>query len=122
MSHFMFYAGRAYQNKMEGEEHPAGKALKEGLFQEMSDMIFAKHSAFSYEDLPSDKFGAEFGTKYFDPSSDKNFSTQLKDYMENVLEATLPQESPNYDIIPLMDSTNPPSETNMSSYPKHTIE
>lgn len=122
MSHFMFYAGRAYQYKVAKEEYPVGKALKDGLFQEMSDMILAKHSAFSYEDLPSDKFGAEFGANYFDPNSDKDFVTQLKEYMENVLEATSPQSSPNYDNLPLIDTKNPPSETNMSSYPKHTVE
>lgn len=122
MSHFMFYAGRAYQHKMRGEEHPAGKALKEGLYQEVADLVFSEHSAFSYEDLPSDKFGAEFGTNYFDPSSSKDFGAQLKEYMENVLKATSPQEAPNFDSLPLKDSKNPPSESNMSSYPKYTSE
>ena len=122
MSHFMFYAGRAYQHKMSGEEYPVGKALKEGLCQEMTDLLFSEHSAFSYEDLPSDKFGAEFGANYFDPNSSKDFGTQLKDYMENVLKATSPQEAPNFDSLPMKDSKNPPSESNMSSYPKYTSE
>lgn len=66
MSHFMFYAGQAYQNKIDGSKNPIGDAVQSGYMQEMSDKIFAPHSANSYEDLPSDKFGAEFGAKYFD--------------------------------------------------------
>ena len=122
MSQFMFYAGRAYRYKMKGEEYPAGKALKEGLLQEMVDMGFSEHSAFSYEDLPSDKFGAEFGANYFDPNSNKDFGTQLKEYMETVLKSASPQDAPNYDKIPVKDLKNPPSESNMSSYPKYTSE
>ncbi len=120
MAHFMFYAGKAYQYKQDGEKHPKGKALKEGLFQEISDMIFAKHSAFSYEDLPSDKFGADFGANYFDSNSDKNFGEQLQDYLNNVLKATTPNKAPNYNIMPEKDSKNLPTRNNASSIPVYT--
>ena len=33
---------------------------RHGLLQELSDIVFAKHSAFSYEDLTSDKNGGNF--------------------------------------------------------------
>jgi RHS repeat-associated protein len=122
MSHFLFYAGTAYQYKQEGEKYPVGKALQDGLIQELSDMIFAKHSAFSYEDLPSDKFGAEFGANYFNPNSEKNFGEQLQDYMDNVLKATTPNQAPNYDTMPKEDSKNPPTRTNMYSSPIYTKE
>lgn len=39
MSHFMFYAGKAYKYKIDGEKYPAGKALKDGLLQELSDVF-----------------------------------------------------------------------------------
>ena len=120
MSHFMFYAGRAYEYKQAGEEYPVGKALKEGLFQEISDMIFARHSAFSYEDLPSDKFGADFGANYFNPNSNQTFGEQLGKYFNDVLKATVPQDAPNYDSLPTKDTKNPPSRTNGSSTPVYT--
>ena len=86
MAHFMFYAGKAYQYKIQKQEakkqledtwgmaflpiemqreilkrslqDPVGEAVQAGYFQEKTDEIVAKHSAYSYEDLPSDKFGA----------------------------------------------------------------
>jgi RHS repeat-associated protein len=120
MSHFMFYAGKAYQYKQDGEKYPMGKALKDGLYQEISDMIFAKHSAFSYEDLPSDKFGADFGANYFDANNKKTFGEQIQDYMNNVLKATTPEKAPNYTTMPKNDSKNPPTRTNGSTTPVYT--
>ena len=120
MSHFMFYAGRAYEYKQKGEQYPMGKALKDGLFQKISDMAFAKHSAFSYEDLPSDKYGADFGANYFDPNSEQTFGEQLEKYFNDVLKATEPQNAPNYDSLPIEDTRNPPSRTNGSSFPVFT--
>ncbi|WKK80404.2 RHS repeat domain-containing protein [Marivirga arenosa] len=123
MAHFMFYAGRSYGYKQNGEEHPVGKALQDGLLQELGDMINAEHSAFSYEDLPSDKFGAQFGADFFDPESDLSFAEQLQNFLVDVLGATDPENAPNYDNLPDADDTStPPTETNMSSDPKHTTE
>ena len=38
------------------------------------DRIFANHSAYSYEDLPTDKVAAVFGASYFDPNSNLTFA------------------------------------------------
>src|SRR5690554_5084101 len=70
MAHFMFYAGKAYKYKQDGAKNPIGEAVQDGYKQEFSDKYAAPHSAYSYEDLPSDKYGAEFAVDYFDPESD----------------------------------------------------
>ena len=84
-------------------------------------MFFAEHSAFSYEDLPSDKYGADFGANYFDPNSEQTFGEQLEQYFNDVLKATEPNNAPNYNSLPSKDDTrNPPSRTNGSSFPVYT--
>lgn len=122
MSHFMFYAGKAYKYKLDGEKYPVGKALQDGLLQELSDVFFAKHSAFSYEDLCSDKFGAQFGANIFDPNSDLSFSEQLGKYLIEKLGATSIEDAPNYNTLPQTDSdTNGsyPSCQNFESHPMY---
>jgi hypothetical protein len=85
----MFYAGTAYKYKQEKAEaqslvqsmkdagipyseipnnspsksmiNPVGEAVQDGYQQEMGDKLFAKWSSYSYEDLPTDKFAADFG-------------------------------------------------------------
>ncbi len=116
MAHFMFYAGKAYNYKCIGEEYPVGKALQTGLIQELSDLIAAPHSAFSYEDLTSDKAGATFGATVFDPNSEKPLADQLLDYLLSI-GATSPENAPNYDIIPQRESKEHPSKRNFSSHP-----
>ena len=149
MSHFMFYAGRAYMHKMEKQDaqrliqdmeskgglallglsselfkiansSPVGEAVQEGYLQESGDKIFAKHSAYSYEDLPTDKFGADFGANYFNPNSKQSFGEQLRDYLNNVLRATDPTKAPNYDIMPEVSDRQPPSRTNHTTTPVYT--
>lgn len=106
MVHFMFYAGAAYNAKLNKQEAieimnsksyalfssseyqayifklsrtgPVAEALQDGYFQEMTDKYAARHSAYSYEDLPSDKYGAEFGANYFDPNSNLSLAEQLE--------------------------------------------
>jgi hypothetical protein len=121
MAHFMFYAGKAYQYKLSGEKNPVGEAVQDGYKQEASDEYAATHSAYSYEDLPSDKFGAEFATKYFDPNSKQTFGEQLESYLNNVLKATDPKNAPNYDKLP---TTEPkaPTRTNKTTTPVYTEE
>lgn len=133
MAHFMFYAGRAYDYKQQKKSaqraideikkaggfatqgistsliaqsnmDPVGEAIQDGNYQEMSDRIFSSHSAYSYEDLPSNKFGAEFGVNYFD----------------NVLKATTPENAPNYKKLPNKDERKPPSRTNHTTKPVYT--
>jgi RHS repeat-associated protein len=117
MSHFMFYAGTAYQFKLDGENDPVGKAIQDGYRQEFSDRFTAKQSAYSYEDLPSDKYGADFATNYFNPNSKLTLSEQINNYFTNVLKATDPSKAPNFWTMPEKDSKNPPSKTNHTTKP-----
>ena len=120
MAHFLFYAGRAYKYKEGGENLPMRKAIQDGYHQEFLDQIFAKQSAYSYEDLPSDKFGAEFGAYFFDPKSDLTLGQQVENYLNNKLKATDPKNAPNYSKLPQTDSKNPPTETNHTTNPMYT--
>ena len=145
MAHFMFYAGRAYMYKQQMQDaqrcinsmtfaftssdyqrmiiqlanmNPVGEAIQDGYYQEYADLLTAPHSAFSYEDLPTDKFGAEFGATYFDPNSNKTFAEQIKDYLNNVLEATNPEFAPNYDKLPV-EYPDKPTQTNKTTTPMY---
>ena len=137
MVHFLFYAGRAYNYKLEkanaqaeiaknpgaalrthgkSKMDPVGESLQDGYMQEASDVTFAAHSAYSYEDLPSDKFGAEFGANVFDPNSKLSFGEQLQNYM-NSLGATDPKNAPNYNELPKQDNLKSPPRKNFSTKP-----
>lgn len=122
MAHFMFYAGKAYRYKLDGENNPVGEAIQDGFYQEKSDEIVAAHSAYSYEDLPSDKFGAEFGVNYFNVNSTLTFGQQLEKYLNLVLFATSPTSAPNYFNTPIEDSRNTPTRINKTTNPMFIIE
>jgi RHS repeat-associated protein len=145
MAHFMFYAGKAYGYKRQKEQaqevmnsesfkymrhgqetiirqatmDPVGEAVQDGYHQEMSDKFAAKHSAYSYEDLPSDKYGADFGANYFDPNSKITFGEQLENYL-NGLGATAPKNAPNYNNLPTTEPTDKPTTTNNTTTPVYT--
>jgi hypothetical protein len=121
MSHFLFYAGKAYQYKLDGKENPIGEAVQDGYKQEMSDRYAAKHSAYSYEDLPSDKFGSEFATNFFDPKSKQTFGEQIVNYLTNILKATDPKNAPNYEKLPTKEPDKP-TRTNKTTDPVYTKE
>ena len=93
MAHFIFYAGRAYKYKVNGVKNPVAKAIHDGYRQETTDILFAPYSAYSYEDLPSDKFGAEFGAIFFDPNSKQTLGEQIESYLNNVLKACVSGKS-----------------------------
>jgi RHS repeat-associated protein len=141
MAHFTFYAGKAYGYKqdkematkmmndpnfykmpMEAQTHimqqagmsPVGEAVQDGYAQERFDPVY---SSYSYEDLPSDKFGADFGANYFDPNSKLSFGEQLENYLNNVLGATNPEKAPNYKDLPEKESKNAPTSTNKTTKP-----
>jgi len=84
MVHFLFYAGKAYKYKNEGKEDPIGEAVQDGYMQENLDGIISRHSSFSYEDLPSDKFGATFAVEHFDPNSSLSLSEQIIKALPNI--------------------------------------
>lgn len=100
-------------------QSPVGEAVQLGYIQEMTDRIAAKHSAYSYEDLPSDRFGAIFGAQYFDPTSKLSLGEQLLNYL-NSLGATSPMNAPNYNILPISEPTQKPSQVNHSTTPIYT--
>ena len=139
MSHFMFYAGKAYgykEKKEEGqkemEKHSSGRAgararnkaavdpvaeaVQDGYNQETSDQIFAPQSAYSYEDLPTDRLGAEFGANFFDPNSSLTLGEQLNSYL-NKLGATNPQNAPNFNDLPENEPEDEPTSTNRTTQP-----
>jgi hypothetical protein len=151
MSHFMFYAGRAYKAKLDKENaenmlnetyfhflnpenqfgiikvaysSPVYEAVQLGYIQEFMDKYCATYSAYSYEDLPSNYFGADFAVNYFNPNSNLSFGDQLQNYFTNILQATNPEMAPNYKELP---SEYPkdgelPSKQNRSSVPMFTSE
>lgn len=120
MTHFMFYAGQAYKYKTEGCKDPVEKTIQDGYRQEMADSFFAPHSAYSYEDLPTDKMAAMFGANFFDPNSEKTLSEQITSFL-NQLGATSPQNAPNYNSLPANDAkTDNPSKTNKTTKPIYT--
>lgn len=121
MAHFMFYAGRAYQYKQDGSKNPIGEAVQDGYKQEYLDQFGATYSAYSYEDLPSDKFGAEFAVEFFDSNSDLTFGEQLMNYLDNELGATNPEDAPNYENLPDKHPTEgKPSTQNKTTDPLFT--
>jgi RHS repeat-associated protein len=151
MAHFMFYAGLGYNYKLmkEGAKEwlaqaeicpemktselypaylgkskidPLNEAVQDGYMQEMSDRYFAPGSAYSYEDLPSDNFGADFGANYFDPNSKLTLGQQLENYFNEKLGATNPESAPNYKALPKVEPSEKPSSTNHTVKPKYTID
>lgn len=149
MAHFMFYAGKAYDYKQQKESaqkaisemskaggyagmgisadliktanlNPVGEAVQDGYRQEMSDRFVAGHSAYSYEDLPSDKLGAEFGANYYNPNSKLSLGEQLLNYVTSLGE-TDPKNAPNYKNLPKDDSKlDSPTATNHTTKPMYT--
>ncbi len=98
---------------------PVGEAVQEGYMQEKMDQYGPTYSAYSYEDLPSDKFGADFSVNYFDPNSELTFGEQLQNYLNNVLEATSPENAPNYKNLPTkyLEKGELPSVQNRTTQP-----
>ncbi|WP_227538696.1 DUF637 domain-containing protein, partial [Moraxella canis] len=119
MVHFLFYASEAYNYKIQIKTNPSfvfmgytdsqivdqsiNHAVKQGYIQERIDSIKAPHSAYSYEDLPSDYFGAVFGASFFNPNSTLTFGQQISSYLNNHLIATRPETAPNYKDLPEKD-------------------
>ena len=85
---------------------PIGEAIQDGFAQEYSDQIVAPHSAYSYEDLPSDRYGAIFGASIFNENSSLTFGEQLMNYL-NELGATNPENAPNFNSLPTSELKSP---------------
>lgn len=112
MYHFMHYAGRANtyldSYKRFGPEKAKTQAIEsainDGYAQEkIYDRYTRKGlSSYSYEDLPSDLYGATFGARVFDPKSNRTLGEQVSNYLES-LGATAPSEAGNYESLPESD-------------------
>ena len=48
---------------------PIGESVQEGFQTEQLQSVVTPHSAYSYEDLPSDTFGARFAVQHFNPNA-----------------------------------------------------
>lgn len=81
-----------------------------GLAVEVVQTITQNPSAFSYEDLPSNAAGADFGDDVFDPNG-APLSEQVASYV-NGLKPTAPTAAPNFAALP--DSTDLGSRVNQS--------
>ena len=119
MVHFLFYASEAYNYKIQIKTNTSfvfmgytdsqivdqsiNHAIKQGYIQERIDSIKSPHSAYSYEDLPSDYFGAVFGASFFNPNLTLTFGQQISSYLNNHLIATHPKTAPNYKYLPEKD-------------------
>mgnify|MGYP000888454095 FL=1 len=85
---------------------PAGESVQEGYQTERMQKLMTPRSAYSYEDLPSDAFGARFAVEYFDPNARSTFGEQLAAYLIQELGAVDPQSAPNYSDLPAEDDGN----------------
>jgi hypothetical protein len=119
MVHFLFYAGRARKYEEGRSDAPVNDAISDGILQENFDRPYSKYS---YEDLPSDRFGAEFGVNFFDPNSEKTLAEQVEDYLTNILGATQPDKAPNWNVLPLDDDKKNIPEQNRTTIPIYTLE
>jgi RHS repeat-associated protein len=114
MSHFMFYAGKAYANMRNGSINPIGDAMQDGYLQEALDR---KNSAYSYEDLVSDKLGTYFAVCIFNPDSDLTFGEQLYNYLFYLVKAKNPEDAPNWKEMPDDLHEGKPTHTNRTTNP-----
>lgn len=69
-----------------------------GVGMELFQTVTGSTSAFSYEDLPSNATGADFGDDVFDPNG-APLSQQVASYV-NGLRPTVPTAAPNYGSVP----------------------
>jgi hypothetical protein len=120
MVHFVFYAGRAAEYKAQGNSNPVGSAVQDGYWQERADTFKAPWSAYSYEDLPSDLYGATFGAEFFDPTSSLTLAEQIEAFL-SYLSPMAPTSAPNYAALPNTDSKKPPMARNHSTVPMYTL-
>jgi hypothetical protein len=91
------------QLQQRANQSPVGESVQEGIMTERMQQVVTPRSAFSYEDLPSDTFGARFAVQHFNPNSNITFGAQLAAYLNNVCGATEPSAAPNFDQLPNED-------------------
>lgn len=115
MGHFMFWAGYAYDRKVEVDaltgvhkRYAPKDVAKETAAQSRSPefwgWVWGTHSAYSYEDLPSNALGPEFGTNVFDQKTSKNLGEQIALFI-NRFDPVALNHAPNYSTIPVDEAT-----------------
>jgi hypothetical protein len=91
MQHFLAAAAKAYDLKQEvGPKAAAALVIAGGVAVETdqavrgmrTDNTGLKASAFSYEDIPSNNFGAQFGAFSYDPS--KPLPPQIEQFLKGI--------------------------------------
>lgn len=116
----MFIPGEVWASLTKtANQSPVGESVQEGFMTERMQQVITPRSAFSYEDLPSDTFGAQFAVQHFNSNLKKTFAQQLEDYLTNVLGATEPKNAPNFGKLPAKD-TDKVSRQNFTTKPVYT--
>jgi uncharacterized protein DUF4157 len=91
------------QLQQQANMSPIGESVQEGFVTERVQSVVTPRSAYSYEDLPSDTFGARFAVQHFNPNSPMTFGEQLAAYLNDVLGAVEANQAPNYGQLPADD-------------------
>lgn len=107
-------------NKSTIENLAISGSMAVGYIQEISDTFISTNSAFEYEDIPSDLYGARFGAKYFNPNSHLNLGEQVKLFLNTNLEPRVPNKAPNYDKLPDRDERRHSGHRNYLHLPLFT--
>ena len=97
---------------------PIGESVQEGFQTEQLQSVVTPHSAYSYEDLPSDTFGARFAVQHFNPNARQSLGQQLAAYLNNVLGAVDPTRAPNYASMGAQEG--PVDRQNLTTTPVYT--
>lgn len=126
--HLMFFAGRAYKRRTEEgmtRDDAFNSTLTEGFRQELFDFVQGHtHSAFSYEDLPSDFLGALFGAYVFDPESSLTLAEQYRNFISQY-EPVNPKDAHNFLELAAYDGntfTNPTPFRNWTFVPALAVD
>jgi len=111
MRHFTMHAAISYSIKRILSTNPENAhipemaynlALRAGELKEIEDCFGSSEaSAYSYEDLNSNRLGALFGAYFFDPTKDKTLGEQLEAFLSAVVNPVDdPSTAPNYRAMP----------------------
>jgi RHS repeat-associated protein len=119
MVHFLFYAGVSSFYKANNVDNPVEGAVRAGHLQERIDSVRDPWSAYSYEDLPSDRLGAIFGAQFFDPNSPLTLAEQMQAFFA-YLAPMSPEMAPNWAEVPDVATRNDPTHRNYTTDPMFT--
>ena len=126
MQHFLAAAGTAsfyigssqdYSQDYEVRFNAETYANTLGYALELGQFLTGNRSAFSYEDLPSNAAGANFGAYVYDPNSELSLGEQVGNWL-NAAGAKDPTQAPNFNLLPAtFDPENPPPDPSKNFIP-----